>query len=1423
MTRRLAAGVVMSVGMGLLQPVVSAAVPVAVPDEAPTETLAQQYAKQGSKSVRVGSRLTETEEVLAQPDGSLVWRQHVRPVRTKKDGQWADVDTTLVRRAGGEVGPRVSTLDLALSGGGSTGPLVKVGHGAAEVGLTWDGVLPEPVLDGPSATYPEVWPGVDLKVTADTVGFSEALVVKNAEAAKNPKLGKVTFGTYTKNTAVRGAAGKGRARAADGTATGIEVVDGTGEVVFTGDATRMWDSSGRGSERDRQGGSAEGTRRGVMRNEVTPAGVTISPDAAFLSDKDTRFPVYLDPEYLCSNTSWCGMQHRVVVQSGFPGAHNFDGLDDLKAGYETLDRAGVSRSYIQMNTAPILGKRIHWANLNTTVIHSWKCEGDTSDTELWLAGGVDGGTTWGNQPNGVYWLSNSNVANCHDAGDVHSVFDAGRAVVDAANNGWGTTTFELKAADEGNVSGWRRFALNPYLEVAYDSVPNNPWGHAMQNGAVPCVKGDDRPWLDTRTPQVQALVSDPDGGSLSVEVATSGGPYGNDVPNSYRDNNGNRFEVGTPGPNQAALAQYWVPGDWITGDGIYKWAIRVGDGEVDSPRWDWDCEFYVDTVVPLPPKVALTGRAPQVQGDLVAFAISVPLATSGLDDIDRFVYTTDGSDPSVQGSPSVARNPGRDAGGNVTAALTATAVNGNQNLIRVKAVNKTGKPGPNATCVPGNGLDGPACAYTVLPLTPEKGLAGAWGVDDQGGLAASDNVAALRAGATAHPLALQGNAAWSLGYSGGNSWTQPDASGAKDGVKGGMFFPGGGNGYLSTSGPVLDTSQSFTMSAWAKLTDTSPNTWHAVISQDGSTSSGALIEYSSDANAWTFNLPDCDCTDPANSRVVSKAPPRLNVWTHLTGTYDAASGLATLYVDGVKQNSLVRRGWSATGPLTVGALKWNGNRASYFSGWVDDVQVWQRPLSLEDVRALVNTSVSRAQYGLAEGAADLLAVGSTGSRGQPDTFVPAPVPSLQGYWKLDESTGTTAADAGNNGSGYSPQPLTLTGGSTWVSGKSGNAVHFDGTGYGKTAGPVVDTSQSFTVSAWAKLDDLDGHYGVVGQSASGGVPGFLMRYSKDVNAWVFGLNSSPTEASGRQMKWTFLPNQGAKAGEWTLVTGVYNREAGQLQIYVNGRLAAQRKYTDAPWNAAGPLSIGSYDVGGMTHGFKGAVDQVQVWQRPLTASQVGALAGLSYVDATWSFTGPATVTPSGNVAEVATQGDTARAQFTWDGVVQAQRPDSLRTDRSFTVEAWVKQDAADDYTRIAVSADEAFSLDFRRDNLTEGHWSFGFACTRGSPCLSVVWSDAKAERNTWTHLAATYDSTTNAVCLYVNGVRQSTCVSGLSVADSTGDLRIGKFKWLGKMVNNWNGGVAGVRVYSGVRTDDQIRNDRSADDPGNLFGVKHYQ
>ena len=73
---------------------------------------------------------------------------------------------------------------------------------------------------------------------------------------------------------------------------------------------------------------------------------------------------------------------------------------------------------------------------------------------------------------------------------------------------------------------------------------------------------------------------------------------------------------------------------------------------------------------------------------------------------------------------------------------------------------------------------------------------------------------------------------------------------------------------------------------------------------------------------------------------------------------------------------------------------------------------------------------------------------------------------LVGYWALDEGTGSTAADAGNNGNSG-----TLNGNPQWVAGKMGNALQFDGSGdYVEVTGfSGLTNVTTLSISAWVKL------------------------------------------------------------------------------------------------------------------------------------------------------------------------------------------------------------------------------------------------------------------------------------------------------------------------------------------------------------------
>jgi hypothetical protein len=1402
--------------VSLVQPVFAA--PAAnVPDSAPDEAAATAYARAGDKPVEVSSETTETSRTVANPDGSWTATEYVHPVRVKQGTGWVPIDTTLVRRPDGSIGPKAVTVDVSINPGGSGSaakPVVRAGEADTAVGLKWTSDVPAPTLAGDTATYPEVLPGVDLTVKAVAEGYTENLVIKTPEAAKNPQLQDVPFGLYTHNATVSVAEGDGRGTPARSVPTdGLEVKNTSGDVVFAGDASRMWDSSGKGSAAEQQLGEGGGRREAVMGFSLTPDKVTITPDKAFLADPKTEYPVSLDPDNWCTS---CGIQSHVVVQSGYPDAHNWNAstgdLSNLKAGYEDYDNAGTSRSYVQMNTSRLGGTVIQSATLNTTIQHSYSCS--PAPTGLWVSNPADPGTTWNQQPGWPYWVSDMNVANCHDAPNVVGQFDALRAAQDAAANHWQSAWFVLAARDEGTTAAWRRFDLNPYFQVNYDSRPNAPWNLTMQNGTSKCVQGGNRPWVATKTPQLAGLVSDPDGGTLYAGFQVGAGTSGSST--NIHNNSGNLVTVGTPGPNQAATAQLAaLPSGWIGGDGVYNWSMQVGDGQLAS-AWVGNCEFTVDSAVPRAPSVSMTGTAPDHQNDSVHFGVSVAMATSGFYDIDRFIYTTDGSEPQPQGSPSVTANRAADANGNpiATADLSALAVNGNQNYIKVKAVNKAGTPGPDATCLTSGNLDASSCSFHVLPYTPAVGLVGAWPFDEMGGrvLADTANTTPDNSGLPGHTASLIGGGDWVAGYDHGNAWTHPDAGGYSEGTKGALTLDGS-SGYATTSALVLDTTKSFSVGAWVKLANT--NGSQTVVAQDGSQGSGFYLQYSKEDNAWSFSMPAADQANASVIRTKSTKPPALGVWTHLVGTYDASTGTMTLYVDGVKQATNVGKGWAANGNLVIGAGKRNGARADFLAGQVDDVQVWQRVLSAQDSHDLANAAVPLAKYGLAEGCADVL--GTT-------------VSSLQSNWAFDDGTGSTASDTSTFGN-----TMTLNGGYGWTPGKSAGAVHFDGSTGSGTAAPAVDTARSFTVSAWAKLDDANGYYTLFSQGGTR-TAAFQLRYSPDVNRWVFGMTTADDDTVDNY-HWA-LGNQAPQVGAWTLLTGVFDQESMRVRLYVNGKLEGQNTLPTA-WSAADGFTVGSNI--GVGNFFKGSVDQVQAWGQVLTDDQVASLYGHRYFDTVSRATG----TGSGGVS-LASGDNACAARFddSGTGQIDAGRPANLRTEKSYTVEAWAYHSwtagdvaahgAIDPSGRAVVGMDDAqFSAELLgyhslpdANGVQHPKWTMLISsAATGSGAWWAV-SDADAVDNTWVHLSATYDASTGTMAFYVNGVKQNTYLNtsggqGVISRPSTGDLFIGRGVWNGARSDEWYGGAAGVRVYQGLRTAKDLVSDAKTDDPGATFGRRN--
>ncbi|MGA5117660.1 LamG-like jellyroll fold domain-containing protein [Streptomyces pseudogriseolus] len=197
-----------------------------------------------------------------------------------------------------------------------------------------------------------------------------------------------------------------------------------------------------------------------------------------------------------------------------------------------------------------------------------------------------------------------------------------------------------------------------------------------------------------------------------------------------------------------------------------------------------------------------------------------------------------------------------------------------------------------------------------------------------------------------------------------------------------------------------------------------------------------------------------------------------------------------------------------------------------------------------------------------------------------------------GHWSLDEGAGTTAADDGPNN-----KALTLSEGATWTAGVSGSALKFDGQGqFAQTDGPVLDTTGSYSVSAWVTLDALPGNYATaVSQDGLRQASPFYLQYGQ--GAFAF---STP---DGQRARLETRP----ELGRWYHLVGVRDGATGEITLYVDGTKAATVK-SGPNYVGSGPLAVGRAKWnGGDTDFWNGSVDEVHAYDKVLTDAEVSAL------------------------------------------------------------------------------------------------------------------------------------------------------------------------------------------------------------------------
>jgi hypothetical protein len=254
--------------------------------KASPEQDASRQAATTNKSVIVDARTTPTEQITALPDGNFSKTVSVEPSRMLANGKWTDISTDLVE-VDGVLKPEMVPADLTLSKGG-TGKLSSVSDGQGHsVTESWPyGTLPAAQVDGDTATYPSVFPGVDLIQIAKKQGISQVLKIYTPQAAQDPRVVDFKLKLNAENVAL-GSDGKGGLK---GTSKK------TGDEVLRSASGRWWDSRHEGARAADPGGPGIVGSFDLALEDSAGAVHEKLRISDVLSRKDLTYPLYIDPD-----------------------------------------------------------------------------------------------------------------------------------------------------------------------------------------------------------------------------------------------------------------------------------------------------------------------------------------------------------------------------------------------------------------------------------------------------------------------------------------------------------------------------------------------------------------------------------------------------------------------------------------------------------------------------------------------------------------------------------------------------------------------------------------------------------------------------------------------------------------------------------------------------------------------------------------------------------------------------------------------------------------------------------------------------------------------------------------------------------------------------------------------------------------------
>lgn len=332
-------------------------------------------------------------------------------------------------------------------------------------------------------------------------------------------------------------------------------------------------------------------------------------------------------------------------------------------------------------------------------------------------------------------------------------------------------------------------------------------------------------------------------------------------------------------------------------------------------------------------------------------------------------------------------------------------------------------------------------------------------------------------------------------------------------------------------------------------------------------------------------------------------------WHHVVFVYDSSFDVS-LYIDGNFKEKLTHGsvGIPSSEPFFIGR-----NMITYFNGLIDDVRIYNRVLSAEEVESIYNHKEVSAE-------------------------------GLVGHWKMDEGEGTTTDDAsGNNNHGtiYGANWTTQWRGTLNGTVATADGLILNGLSEGTRTSPIYDISSAgvsggsqiswevetpfgkaldfsnasdkvsidndtslqfgsddFSVLFWFKTNKTSGEFPIGNGGYYSGEVGWNFYKGGSGGGMVFTINDGTTATSV-----VGLASGGGRVDDyqWYHVAGI--RDGSSLKIYVDGELKGETDDNTGNITNNDPVFVGNYKTWD-SFTWDGLIDDVRVYNQALTQEEI---------------------------------------------------------------------------------------------------------------------------------------------------------------------------------------------------------------------------